>query len=807
MEVRAQQPTDEQLYPRRHVETLVQANPDLPTALAMDHGPNRDAAVREAALKNIITASKAYAEYQVSYGDDVGDPGAVPGLFASVMLCNGQYGGQISPSISWRAQWRLKLRRKMLKMQQNLYDESAPLTLADGRKITKSILPKFSCSEGCSAAGGQGAPVFVPCFGNYKEDKDSGLYVAMPPIDKMLRIPWSPVPSLMGTRLPDIMVCPRPVNDVQGKLIKPTVYAQRVFFILDSRKQDDTFAGTCAYRVGRFVCQGLGEHTRYFAWQAEMGRFNEKQVFLPRQNVVLVFMKPETEGSYQFSNLGRGRSRVISRDFCGFCWVRCSVPNSEYESGPWQVSVFSHFDGSLRSFLDGPDVESCETQLEEGAQNRNALVQYQVFGFVWKYKRFQMGNMSLNNLWSRTITCAQVLMELFRPMYSMATSPSGNQWDLMRYMNICPDGFVYDCSGYCLADVARPLMMSSSDGDQNVKGYFSRTNATDLAQARTFFRDSFYSFAALGADAMCYRDRDANGAQKDYVSAAERCLGRTGSASELNEYPRAHAADPFFPLWLLKFIYANKSWYAGLSSDHKRMFEIHAAIEQMFLLMRYTALKMGLGAFLHPDIAAENSVIGATKSLSEYMSEMQTATAPEEGSDLLHSKMWKYCQDMHDMQLFVAQTANDQVHRIKIDEFNVGSWTRCLNAVRLNLGPVLRDIYWVPRAEPQKEASAYVAPGYMKPGFEIPAVSERSPLSDLVGGMEDMLCACSPLVSMLSGHTFDDIIKTLETVNKFDRLRISRTMACLEHFAGVMSRTANGDPTNIATLVDQTQLV
>jgi hypothetical protein len=240
--------------------------------------------------------------------------------------------------------------------------------------------------------------------------------------------------------------------------------------------------------------------------------------------------------------------------------VNVDVPGSRFETGPWRVDVVRCFDGNLRTFLDGPDAERIDpTDADQVA----SLVQYFATGYCpAKYRRVPQGPSSLTDLWSRTITAIKLLSSLFA-VFGASARPEA--------LELCPDSILYDCKG-----------ASVMEGMTKI----------DVAALRSFVRDAAYDFFSLGCDALVARGPD--GTVSAFEDHVDRVLHPDASFAH-QDYPRAHASDPFVPSWIKQLAEAMET-VGGVAPEDSRwsLLAKHAARDQLFLLSRYVCLRLGL---------------------------------------------------------------------------------------------------------------------------------------------------------------------------------------------------------------------
>ena len=504
---------------------------------------------------------------------------------------------------------------------------------------------------------------FSPVWFNVTEDGAHSLGSSAP-LDSVVVPFWSPMPDVMNARppefsVPDGFIMPNTLSTKKtmrstgvqelskidrsayasfNSTWRQDAYGNRIFLVPKGRIEP----GACAYRLGRFVSKCNSVNDMYYAWQAEMGSFEDvkgKAVFMPRQHVSLVFSHSSSMARMQFNNRAQtpGSPILINgphmQNYCGTILVKCCVPaecpTSGYENGPWYCGVFGTFDGTLRSFLDGPDMEMHDIYGGGGYENlRSEMLKYSSNGIVPYDMRFKPTHKHTPlDYWSRMITFVHVMRDVLDDIEAVLKSHA----HIM--IGVCPENFVYDTRGMSLANVANSLYLKSPAGLDHSAAYFRSTNY-DIAMARRFMRRDFYNFKMLGIGSSCnFSYANVKNAQKD---AGSRCLP-LDMPSVFAEYPSRHASDPFLPHNVV-----NMS--PSLSQQQLADNRISITCEQSIILARYVFFKMGLCA---PDaymFAAhlQSSLRGAV-----------TGQQPQLGA--CFSMLAGYAYDTHDIGLLFAQ--------------------------------------------------------------------------------------------------------------------------------------------------------
>jgi hypothetical protein len=444
-------------------------------------------------------------------------------------------------------------------------------------------------------------PLFRALWGNFVDEK----YVlnTQELANKGYVAPaWSPSPRHMLQRRmqPNFMIPGVRGAYGQGDKDYVMLYGQRMFLVSE---QTD-----CAYRLGRFVAETSGLRDKVFIWQAEAGNIGGENEFTPREHVSLYFMHPVGDGATpQDLTQFRFRSWLIEMaqsqearhgvlPFMGMGVVRCQVPRNPYEDRCWPFAVFSHVDGTLRTFLNGPDMELTDSQHNA---NRGPLLDFFTGGrYPGLAPRFSATvPQSFEELWSRVITAVVWIRSLCIDFQQAMLHPP-HEWNL----NLCPDEFVYSTKGHSTANIATRVSNLAPDKpardpsglEHAARRYIS---SRDVELARRWNRPDYYSILAARIGGSC-----AQGYERDRCHAARRCMNRVGPQYALRPgYPREHSADPFIPLWFIEFnlgatVFVPDHMPAPQVTDEETTFAKHAQYDQLFLLVRYMCMKMGLAS-------------------------------------------------------------------------------------------------------------------------------------------------------------------------------------------------------------------
>lgn len=526
----------------------------------------------------------------------------------------------------------------------------------------------FKCPAPCSGYAGiipdtMGltlAAAFVPVWFNVFED-----HGWQAPMDSLVTPFWSPMPDVMNARppnysVPDNFVMPsalsvhkagksggqasittaeeQSASATSNTSWKCEAYSNRMFLVPGGRVAPHA----CAYRVGRFVAKCTCPNDMFYAWQAEMGTFeviSSAPVFIPRQHVCLVFSHSSSAARMQFNcrsqlpGHGAPNNGPHLQNFCGVILVRCCVPvscpTSDYENGPWYCGVFGTFDGTLKSFLEGPDMEVHDIAGNSEENLRGEMLKYCANGIVPYDMRFKAShNFSADEYWSRMVTYLHVMKDVLGAVVTaLNLTPNA-------MLGLCPENFVYDTKGLSLANVANSLYLKAV-GDPMRPTPFFRTSGYDIAVARRFQRREFYNFKMLTIGSACL---------PTYPSTAEtqqdskkRCLA-LDIGNVHGNYPYWHASDPFLPHNIINM--ASPALTEAILSEHARAL----TCEQAIILARYVFFKMGL---CDPD-----SYMFAAGLQSNFRT-VVTHCAPMLGHSF--ELLAGYAYDHHDMGIIFAQ--------------------------------------------------------------------------------------------------------------------------------------------------------
>lgn len=454
---------------------------------------------------------------------------------------------------------------------------------------------------------------------------------------------WSPVPSLIETRnphnllrnrdyiLPEIAIMM--LNSNKKILWKLKSIKDRVLLIPNGANGENG----CGYRMGRFVCCGLGDEDAYYAWMAEMGKFNG-YYFYPLQNVTIYFTSLTGQSdAAQFARKERMNKHPMLTSVCGYVQVSCCVPGegNEYESQVWLGAVSpSHIDGSLRTFLDGPDMEmsaDCDSaSVSDEFLSKAPAYSYFTTPNYKSNKRFRYGTMDMRELWSRTLTAVYTFDWIIKACAPVLDSEA-------RGCNICPEEFVYTAGGFTIS--GGPSGMWGDEGR-----LYRRIGQVKIGWNRYMRRSLVYQYSALGIGGTCVAPLSISSC--DYYM---RCAGASG---DFSNYPYEHTADPFVPYWALRPEF--RAWADAQTARKKEYGIIIRRVviyQQLLILLRYIALKMSLGMTYTPSRGAPQDNIYMA------MAEMQFSIydPAKYGDDARLKQLYEYCQARTDMCLFVAQ--------------------------------------------------------------------------------------------------------------------------------------------------------
>jgi hypothetical protein len=430
------------------------------------------------------------------------------------------------------------------------------------------------------------AGAFLPVWFNGDGPETDATFDLGVPMSEGVFPEWSPMPDAMNARpashrVPDQFIMPNaleprvttatrvrqaiPGRFRNGKEIswRQNAYSNRVFLVPDGR----VVPGTCAYRMGRFVAGCTVPNDMSYSWQAELGSFESVVVedgrrlliYVPRQHVCLVFAhagNPWTR--LQFNNRcvpadGQHPRPSLSpsssmQTFCGTIVVRCCVSEEcvdtcRVENGPWQCGVFRTFDGTLRTFLDGPDVELHDVSGGAGPMRENLrgeLLRFACGGPVPYDMRFgARHDMDAAEYWSRFVTFVHVVDRI---MSCVAEVAIGDNFG--SFPAICPENFVYSTGGLSLANVAGSLYLVSPVKKTNSDAVYCRVTGYDIQLARRFMRRDLYDFKMLGACGSCSASYATIPA---VMEDSRRRFLPSDIVSVRDEYPDRHVGDRFLP--------------------------------------------------------------------------------------------------------------------------------------------------------------------------------------------------------------------------------------------------------------------
>jgi hypothetical protein len=480
---------------------------------------------------------------------------------------------------------------------------------------------------------------------------------------------WSPMPDVMNARpskylVPDGFIMPNTMSiksavkvtgsrAISGLEVNTNTsvwnqfsYANRVFLIPGGKISP----GAHAYRVGRFVSKCNFLNDMFYSWQAEMGSFeivSDKSrpkvpgvlMFVPRQHVCLVFSHSGSMARMQFNNRAQastdGQSLINGphmQNFCGVVLVRCCVPadcpTGGFENGPWYCGVFGTFDGTLKSFLEGPDMEFHDISGNMEENLRGSMLRYSFSGIVPCDMRFKaINNFTPQEYWSRMVTYVHVMREILEDIGMVLRT------NAHVMIGVCPENFVYDTNGLSLANAANSLYLKAPVDLDRVAAY-SRVTGYDVAMARRFLRRNYYNFKILGIGSSCnFNYSSLPAAAKDVGS---RCLPLDIANVRAN-YPLWHASDPFLPHNLVSM----SPVPTGTQLADNR---ISITCDQAIILARYVFFKMCLcdpESYMHA-ASIQASLWDATANLLP-------------GSGPAFPILASYAYKTHDMGLIFAQ--------------------------------------------------------------------------------------------------------------------------------------------------------
>lgn len=505
---------------------------------------------------------------------------------------------------------------------------------------------------------------YIPVWFNTIDADQKWKFGRPAPVETAVVPMWSPMPDIMSARspkfsVPDGFVMPNSLNIVRSVSVKgkyslgefedaavapnfsdiwaQDLYGNRIFLIPGGK----IAASVRAYRVGRFVarCNFLGD--AFYSWQAEMGAFEDisgNVAFIPRQHVCLLFSHSSSAARLQFNNraqISQGESLINGphmQSFYGVMFVRCCVssdcPTSAYENGPWYCGVFGSFDGTLKSYLEGPDMEMHDIYGSKVENLRGEMLKYSANGVVPYDMRFKPSRSHTPQvLWSRIVTYVYVIKDV---LDCLDTALRTNYHTII---GVCPENFVYDTKGLSLANVANSLYTRHSVGLDDPALYLRATNY-DIATARRFSRELCYNFKLLGIGSSCnFNYSQIRGSESD---ASMRCLP-LDIANIAKLYPRWHASDPFLPHNLVN---ASSHLNPQQIADHR----LAITCEQAIILARYVFFKMGL---CNPDACMTAAHIQA--------SPKETAISLASPLSRPFAQLMEYAYDTHDIGLLFSQ--------------------------------------------------------------------------------------------------------------------------------------------------------
>ena len=640
------------------IETIKsEGNP--PTANAADK-------LFSAVMDPLMEMIRQHLYYGVNYRSDASFPAGLTALSLVATKKISIAGGNFPVTSFYPNKILLSLRAD-LRMQKSMYRNSG-----DDESF------KVGCVCNCTTKDETSPNIilFYPKMCNTQGDymgnspiiaKPPGFTTALPQDakDKIFHFcSWSPAPRLMASRNPNISelelrdfvlpgsIIERGQENKKGRAVwEENLIQDRVFLTFGDSKNG------CGYRMGRFVCQGSGTEDAYYAWMAEMGAF-KNYYFHPLQNVTIFFTHRSQAEFDQFSI----RSKLNMPGmlpFCGYIRVMCCVPgaDNDYENQDWLGCVMYHVDGSLRSFLDGPDVEILDGDKKslygDISADQKTILSYYTQPLSKDFTRFKSGYYTMEDLWSSTLTMLHIFNDITK-----VCNPMVHDFKLSNSQNynLCPEEFVYTARGMSMSGGPMSLKMYKM---KNGRPRFGRATPDKIILNRSTNRPDVYKFMSLGIGGSCITPGTIDGVCDYYT----RCAGADG---DFSQYPRSHSSDPFVPVWALdKSVH---DWLSGQDPEYQLGIRRHIMAEQQMILLRYIALKMKLGlGFVSGDI-------------NEMMALFQYREVPPGIQNTLHEKLLYYCKEKADMALFAAQNFDSRSD----------AWCNCFDAVTSTLGPALQ---------------------------------------------------------------------------------------------------------------------
>jgi hypothetical protein len=627
----------------------------------------------------------------------------------------------------------------------------------------------------------------------------------MPSPDGMVVPLWSPMPDAMNAResqysVPSEFILPgaifgvvrktRPVQSsisqtvTTGKSFRSRwlqhAYDNRVFLTPGGKVSKDA----CAYRMGRFIAGCPFANDNYYAWQAESGTFVQGVgglVFVPRQHVAMVFAHCANEQSrYQFNNrcssVGGRPSPLISSMLQGFCGVLsatfCMPPSCKtnlIENGPWHCGVFNSFDGTLGTFLEGPDVEMCDSTDDDisGENGRDRFLTFACHNVAPDFSRFRMmSSMPAVEYWSRLVTFVHVMDGVFGCISNVLRDSVGSM------PAICPENFVYDVNGVSLANIANSLYLKVRTKDQKRSlsdpkspVVYCRTSKYDVHLARRFNRRTMYNFRMLGIGSSCGKGYIDDETMRN--DSANRCMSFDMSRI-VDEFPLRHASDRFLPTLLAGAIGA---LVKNAVSDLQRVsvarvsnqFGRTISYSQSIILARYVFFKMGL---CRPEMYAKAASLQADHK-NVVVSFVRQQCEKNRVDPAVDCGLTSYAHDSHDMGLLFSHrldSINPGMDAFRMQEYLARSGLP--NDILAPLGTIANAMSGRSPSESSREAVSNALG--MKDGGTMIANTEKvfHAMRDAFSGLVERVNARLP--SDPKGRDFYVISPQDESTNQLD---------------------------------------
>jgi hypothetical protein len=508
----------------------------------------------------------------------------------------------------------------------------------------------------------------------------------MPP-DGMVVPLWSPMPDAMNAREPEYSVPSEfvlpsalftiarrivpvissisSISSTYGKSFRTRwsqhMYDNRVFLVPGGKPA----LNSCGYRMGRFISNCEFQNDLSYAWQAESGNFigaaGGGLVFVPRQHVAMVFSHcANAQSRCQFNNrssgIGGRPSPLVSSMLQGFSGVLCArfcIPSacrtSAVENGPWHCGIFGSFDGTLRSFLEGPDIEMCDAT-DDGAPNndRDKFLMFACNNASPNFSRFRMlSSMPAIEYWSRLVTFMHVMDGVLGCISNVVRENVGSM------PAVCPENFAYDTNGLSLSNIANSLYLRAAYNVPHQSAIaYSRTSRYDIHLMRRFNRRFAYNYRMLGIGSSCGRMYVEDAAMRG-DSASRFMLSDLPRIME--EFPRRHASDRFVPTL---FVNAVATLMNGATTDAQRVAiskNLDAmcrtiVFSQAIVLARYVFFRMGL---CRPDLYIQTANLQSDHR-STFVDYIRQQCAKNHVDPTVDCGLAGYAYDSHDMGLVSA---------------------------------------------------------------------------------------------------------------------------------------------------------